>query len=111
MKKQTNSLEDGVMTRSNTICLEVAKDVKGMMQMAVETGDERISYEKEFGTAFVAVEVYPIRMANGYWLTITDVVVAHEDCRHQSPRLTQAIKEQLPNFDELKKEYMGTFLQ
>ena len=92
------------MMNCNKICNEVAKELKEQMAIAIECGDETLTFEKEFGTAFVQVDIYQ-RRVSGWWMTFIDVVVAHEDAHHQSPRLTEAISKALPSWDKMSEEY------
>ena len=92
------------MMNYNTICNEVAQELKAQMAEAIECGDEALYYEKEYGTAIVSVDIYQ-RRVSGWWMTFTDVVVAHEDARHQSPRLTEAISKALPDWDRMSEDY------
>ena len=92
------------MKNYNQICKEVACDVKHEMQTAIEFGYDSFNYEKEYGTAIVIVEMYQ-RYVSNYYMTFVDVVVAHEDAHHQSPRLTNAIKKSLPDFDTMQRNY------
>ena len=92
------------MMNCNRVCNEVAKELKEQMAIAIECGDETLTFEKEFGTAFVQVDIYQ-RRVSGWWMTFTDVVVAHEDARHQSPLLTDAIARALPDWDKMSDEH------
>ncbi len=92
------------MMNYNQICNEVAQELKEQMEIAIECGDETLYYEKEYGTAFVSVEIYQRRVC-GWWMTFQDVTVAHEDAHHQSPRLTEAISKALPSWDKMSEEY------
>ena len=94
--------------KAKEICNEIAKEVKQQMQACIELGDDTMYYEKEYGDAFVAVDIKPIRMANGFWLTITDVAVCHGDTRHESPLLTAAIKAAIPDWDKMEQEYKNS---
>lgn len=89
----------------NEICNTVANDVKDMIKTALEFGDDKVYYEKEYGTAFVAVDIRPVNLRNGYYMMVTDVFVAHEDTKHNSPLLTDAIRKALPDWDEMETEY------
>lgn len=92
------------MMNYNTICNEVAQELKAKMAEAIECGDEALYYEKEYGTAIVTVDIYQ-RRVSGWWMTFTDVVVAHEDAHHQSPLLTDAIKQALPDWDKMSEDF------
>ena len=92
------------MMNYNTICNEVAQELQEKMKIAIECGDEALYFEKEYGRAFVAVDIYQ-RRVSGWWMTFTDVVVAHEDASHQSPLLTDAIKQALPDWDKMSEDF------
>lgn len=93
------------MAKYQEICNEVAKDVKWMIESALEFGDDKVYYEKEYGEAFVSVDIRPVNLGNGYYMMVTDVFVAHGDTKHNSPLLTDAIRKALPDWDELETEY------
>ena len=92
------------MMNYNTICNEVAQELKAQMAEAIECGDEALYYEKEYGTAIVSVDIYQ-RRVSGWWITFQDVVVAHEDARHQSPRLTEVISKAIPDWDKMSEDF------
>ena len=92
------------MMNYNQICNEVATELREKMAEAIECGDEALQYEKEYGTAFISVDIYQ-RKISGWWMTFQDVTVAHEDAHHQSPRLTEAISKALPDWDKMSEEY------
>lgn len=92
------------MKKYEIICEQVAADVKDIMQTVIEADETNVSYEKEVGDAMVIVEVYQ-RRVNGWMMTFTDVVIAHEDCRHRSPLLRKAIEKSLPDFDKMQAAY------
>lgn len=92
------------MKNQQTICNEVAQELREQMAIAIECGDEALYYEKEYGTAFISVDIYQ-RKISGWWITFTDVLVNHEDAHHQSPRLTEAISKALPDWDKMSEEY------
>jgi hypothetical protein len=92
------------MKKQTMICNEVAQELREQMAIAIECGDEALYYEKEYGTAFISVDIYQ-RKVCGWWMTFQDVTVAHEDAHHQSPRLTEAISKALPSWDKMSEEY------
>lgn len=97
------------MVRSNEICNEVAKDVRSMINQALELGDDSVYYEKEYGDAFIGVDIRPVNLRNGFYMMVTDVFVSHCDTRHESPLLTEAVRKAIPDWDELEKEYNNNF--
>lgn len=86
------------------ICNEVKKEVAEQMREAILMRDMNFRYEKEYGTAFIGVECYPVRMRSGQRLMVTDVFVAHEDAKHESPLLTAELKKVIPDWDAMKDE-------
>lgn len=92
------------MKKQTMICNEVAQELREQMATAIECGHDELSYEKEYGSALVIVEIYQ-RRVGGWLTTFTDVVVAHADARHQSPRLTEAISKALPDWDAMENDY------
>lgn len=90
------------MKKVQEICSEIQKEIKEQMYDAIMMRDDRMYYEKEYGTAFIAVDIYTIPLTYGRYMTMTDVYVAHEDAKHESPLLTAAVKEVIPDWDKMK---------
>lgn len=87
--------------RAQQICKEVANDVTERMEKCITFGDDTLYYEKIYGDAMVVVDIYPEHLPTGFVMTITDVCVSHCDPKHESPLLTQAIRESIPDWDTM----------
>ena len=83
---------------------EIAGEVKDAMVLNIESGWDRLYWEKEIGTALIVVEVSEVRLRNGSYIDDTDVYVQHENPEHTSPTLERAIRKALPNWFDLKDE-------
>jgi hypothetical protein len=82
------------------ICVEVQKE----MEHCILDGYNRLHVEKEYGTAWVDVEIHVVPS----WLKLTDVQVRvlHEEEHHQSPTLEKAIIACQPDWFNLEEEIM-----
>lgn len=92
------------MTKLQNIIRETTNGVLLKMQDTFELGDDRMHYEKEYGNAVVCVDIHEVRCVNGYCIDDVDVWVAHEDSKHDSPLLTEAIRQALPDWFTIKRE-------
>lgn len=92
------------MATLQNIIRETTNGVLLKMQDTFELGDDRMYYEKEYGNAVVCVEIHEVRCVNGYCIDDVDVWVAHEDSKHDSPLLTEAIRKALPDWWTIKRE-------
>lgn len=92
------------MKRYEKIIKQLASEIKDEMQHRISFGYDTMNYEKSYGTAIVVVEVCKRRTSFGL-TTFTDVIVAHQDCRKNSPLLTQAITQVVPDWDRLEDDY------
>jgi len=79
------------------ICVEVQKE----MEHCILDGYNRLHVEKEYGTAWVDVEIHVVPS----WLKLTDVqvIVSHEDGHRRSPNLEQAIIACLPDWYNIEE--------
>lgn len=96
------------MKKLTDICKQIANKIKAEMDEALEFRCEHVTKELLFGTAWVVVEIGRTSV-NGWLLPYSYVTVYHEDVNHQSPLLEDAIKQALPTWDEVEKEYNSTF--
>lgn len=94
-------------TKLQTILNDVSNGVFGKMVSAHQWGDDRMTYEQEVGDAWIDVEVREVRLRNGMLILDIDVAVSHEDTRHHSPLLENAIREVLPDWWKVKEEVLA----
>jgi hypothetical protein len=94
-------MEDKTMKRYERIIDEICKEVQKEMESCIIENYDRLHVEKEYGTAWVDVEIYVVPS----WLKLTDVQVRvlHEDDRHQSPTLEQEIIACLPDWFDIEE--------
>ena len=91
-------------TKLQNICDTVKDDLHWMIDSAIVFGDDRVTYEKEFGNGIVGVEYYPVRLRNGMVIMIKDVYVLHDRGTGRSPMLVDALKKALPEWEEVERE-------
>lgn len=94
-------MEDKTMKRYERIIDEVCKAVENEMVQCVLDDWKRLHVEKEYGTAWVDVEIHVVPS----WMKLTDVQVRvlHEDDCHQSPTLEKAIIACLPDWFDIEE--------
>lgn len=92
------------MKNLREICKEIAAKIKEEMEDAIEFNYDQIYKEFVFGKAWVQVEL-ELKSKNGWVIPTTEVTVFHDDNSHQSPLLEAAIKNALPTWDEVEREY------
>ena len=95
------------MKNLKDICKEIAAKIKAEMKDAIEFNYDQIYKEFIFGKAWVQVEL-ELSSVHGWVIPTTDVRVFHDDNSHQSPLLEAAIKNALPTWDEVEREYEST---
>ena len=95
------------MKNLRDICKEIAAKIKAEMEDAIEFNYDHIYEDFIFGKAWVQVEL-KVNSVNGWVIPATEVTVFHDDNSHQSPLLEAAIKNALPTWDEVEREYKST---
>ena len=94
------------MKRYEEIIEQTCADVKEEMKQSILDGGASLHYEKEYGTAWIDIEIRVIPS----WMKITDVQVRvlHEDAKHKSPELERIIEGRLPDWfvveDDMSKD-------
>ena len=91
------------MTRTQ-LFKDIKRAVHEQMRESIYDGDERMYMELEYGMALVAIEVHEVRLRNGMLYDDVDVAITHDEMEHKSPLLTQAVREILPNWFDVKYE-------
>ncbi len=92
------------MTGIKAICSKVADDMRWMIDQAIVFGDDRVQYEQEFGNGTVGVDYYPVRLKNGCCMMVKDVYVLHDRGTGNSPLLVEALKDAIPNWEDVERE-------
>lgn len=95
------------MKNLKDICKEIAAKIKAEMEDAIEFNYDHIYKDFIFGKAWVQVEL-ELNSVHGWVIPTTEVTVFHDDNSHQSPLLEAAIKNALPTWDEVEREYNST---
>ena len=85
------------------ICKELAEGIREQMRQAIMAGDDRATYEKEYGDCVVVVDV------RAYGNQMTYAVVSHWDGRKKSPRLEQAIENAMPSWYSVEREVAAEY--
>ena len=80
------------------IIRELSDGVREQMRTAIIAGDDRATFEKEYGDCVIVVDV---RL---YGFQKTMAVVGHYDGRHKSPRLEQIIENAMPSWYTVERE-------
>ena len=87
----------------DTIIREMSDGVRQQMRTAIMAGDDRATYEKEYGDCVVVVDV------RAYGTQITLAVVSHYDAKHKSPRLEKVIEDAMPNWYSVEREVASEY--
>ena len=87
----------------DTIVMELSDGMHQQMREAIMAGDDRATFEKEYGDCVIVVDV------RAYGSQITLAVVSHYDARHKSPRLEQVIEDAMPNWYSVEREVASEF--
>ena len=82
----------------DTIVRELSAGMRQQMREAIMAGDDRATFEKEYGDSVIVVD---IRL---YGTQITLATVAHYDGRHRSPRLEHVIEDAMPSWYTIERE-------
>lgn len=93
------------MKKLQSIIYDVLVDVRKDMEKAILMGANGIHYEREYGDAYIDVEIYKEKR-NNYIFENSEVLVNHIDTKHKSPLLEQAIKDALPSWFAMQKDLM-----
>lgn len=86
------------MKAVDTICRELADGVREQIRQAIMAGDDRATYEKEYGDSVIVVDV------RAYGSMLVYAVVGHADGSHKSPRLEEAIENAVPDWYSIERE-------
>lgn len=92
------------MKKLQRIITTVADGVREEMVSSIAAGFGHTSYERQFGTAYIIVEVKEKQLPTGFYDTDVDVCVLHDDIMHVSPNLEQAITDALPDWFAVRYE-------
>ena len=93
----------GMRKLVDTIVRELSDGVREQMREAILAGDDRATFEKEYGDCVIVVDV------RAYGSQITLAVVSHYDARHKSPRLERVIEDAMPNWYNVEREVASEF--
>ena len=93
----------GMRKLVDTIVRELSEGMREQMREAIMAGDDRATYEKEYGDCVIVVDV---RL---YGTQITLATVSHYDGRHNSPRLEQVIENAMPSWYSVEREVAKEF--
>lgn len=91
-------MEGWRMKNIETICREVADGVREEIRQAITEGCDSASYEKEYGGGVIVVDV------RAYGSMMVYAVVGHQDGRHRSPRIEQAIENAVPDWYSVERD-------
>ena len=82
----------------DTIVRELSDGMREQIRTAIMAGDDRATFEKEYGDCVIVVDV------RAYGSQITLAVVSHYDAKHKSPRLEHVIEDAMPNWYSVERE-------
>lgn len=91
------------MNKKETIIKEISSAMRDAIIEAVSFNEYKVEKEFVYGGAIVTV-VMGYELKNGWLMPLKDVTIIHDDDAHQSPLLTSAIINALPDWDKLEKE-------
>lgn len=92
------------MKRLQKLITAVADGVREEMVNSIVAGFGHASYEQQYGTAYIIVEVTEKQLPTGFYDTDVDVCVLHDNTMHVSPNLEQAITDALPDWFAVRYE-------
>ena len=83
---------------------QIQESLTDAIREAILDGWDWLDHEQYFGDATLHVRIYEVRLAYGSYITDEDVWIEHKDRKHESPMLTKAIREIVPDWFNIKKE-------
>ena len=93
------------MKKFDKVLKEVAAGVKNEMRSSVESGVNYLSYEYDLSDCTIMIESHQVVCINGTSVSDYDVWIEREDSTHESPMVINAIRQVLPEWIDVIREF------
>ena len=93
------------MKKFDKVLKEVAAGVRDEMRSSIEGGFNWFSYEYDLSGCTINVECQRVQCINGTLVSDYDVWIARDNEQHNSPIVLKAIRQVLPEWCDVEREY------
>ena len=93
------------MKRFENLVKEIAAEVRKEMKSSIDGGFDWFCYEHDLKDCTINIECQRVSCVNGFLISDYDIWIDRENEQHESPIVINAIRQAMPEWYDVEREY------